>query len=197
LAGVTVVVVVGVAVAVVVGVTVGIVVVVSVVVMVEVGVEVTVGIVVVLKIGRGEEMNYIDYGEDLERMECLNYDLSNKLSEVTERYADNEASNKAVELALDDVDYKGSYADGIEYLKQRITTLEQERVADGLQIAALCDHAEEHASVIRKFKAENAELRRVIAESQQQRPHSFHTENHAGGGRSFVLYTSPPIKEGE
>jgi len=53
-------------------------------------------------------------------------ELQHQLTELLERYAENEASNKAVELTLDDVPYKGSYADGVEYLKQQLSAVTAE-----------------------------------------------------------------------
>ncbi len=39
---------------------------------------------------------------------------------LRQQLADVEESNKAVEKALNDVDYRGTYADGVLYLKQQL-----------------------------------------------------------------------------
>lgn len=48
--------------------------------------------------------------------------------------AECEESNKAVELALDDVDYKGSYTDGIRYLIAQLAEKDK-KLAEQIQIS--------------------------------------------------------------
>lgn len=50
---------------------------------------------------------------------------------LQEQLAEVEASNKAVESALEGVDYRGSYADGVMYLKQQLA----DRMSPGMALA--------------------------------------------------------------
>lgn len=47
------------------------------------------------------------------------------VEDLRQQLASADESNKAVERALKDVDYRGSYADGVEYLKQQLASLVQ------------------------------------------------------------------------
>jgi len=92
--------------------------------------------------------------------------LENQLREATERYKENEESNKAVEIALEDADYKGSYADGVEYLKKQLAIVTEER--DKEQDLNKCYHGELSKCLIQRdaLAAELTKLRSEQAEGK-------------------------------
>lgn len=49
---------------------------------------------------------------------CRSCEATDEIESLRQQLHDAEESNKAVERALKDVDYHGTYADGVEYLKQ-------------------------------------------------------------------------------
>lgn len=62
-----------------------------------------------------------------------------EIESLRQQLNDSEESNKAVYLALEDVDYRGSYADGVKYLKQQVAAAQNERDAWCHQVGAILD----------------------------------------------------------
>ena len=74
-----------------------------------------------------------------------------EIAMLRQQLADVEESNKAVEKALDDVDYRGTYADGVLYLKRQLAAA---LAACELQHEALIDtvaHLSAATSAYEKF----------------------------------------------
>lgn len=116
------------------------------------------------------------YPTDQSKIATLESELSalrKELEEATERYAENEASNKAVELALSDIKYTGSYADGvrqlIKELEERCQSIDRldgklqeanrHQISAYLEYQAMCKELEEAKEEAEKLRVNNHELR--------------------------------------
>ena len=72
-------------------------------------------------------------------------------------------SNKAVYLALEDVDYRGSYADGVKYLKRQLTAVAKDRDEIAAQARMLDRMVDERDDQLASALAEqNEKMRKVL-----------------------------------